>query len=114
MPTRPCLGTPGRACGRLTTRSDSRCPACASAMGKARDARRGSRQDRGYGPEHEARRAALLAALVPGSPCPRCGLPMWHTQELHAGHPPDAPLRLDRTSLPTRIEHSHCNEGARD
>lgn len=48
MPTRPCLS-----CGTLTTRTDSRCPTCASARGKARDQARGNRHARGLGAEHD-------------------------------------------------------------
>jgi hypothetical protein len=114
MPMRPCLGLPGRPCTRLTTRTDSRCPTCASARGKARDAARGSRHDRGYGSDHDTIRAELLAKLVPGSPCPRCRLPMWPTQDLHAGHPIGHGLRVDRTSRADHLEHAACNEGASD
>lgn len=56
MPQRPCLD-----CGRLTTRVGSRCPTCSSARNQARDARRGSRQERGYDRQHEANRATVLA-----------------------------------------------------
>jgi hypothetical protein len=114
MPLRPCLGTPAQACSRLTTRPDSRCEDCAGEVGRARDAARGSRHQRGYGAEHVATREVLLARFVPGSACPRCGEPMWPSQRLQAGHPDDAPLRLDRRSRATRLEHGSCNEGARD
>lgn len=56
MPLRPCLGNPGQPCSRLTTRPDSRCEQCASAAGRTRDRRRGSRQARGYGADHDAER----------------------------------------------------------
>lgn len=114
MPLRPCLGTPARACGRLTTRPDSRCPACASTMGQARDARRGSRQARGYGAAHLARRAALLEhlRLHPGQLCPRCHQPMHVDQALDLGH--STPLRVNRDAIGDRLEHAHCNRGAGD
>jgi hypothetical protein len=107
MPLRPCLGRPGQPCSRLTDRTDSRCTTCASATGRARDAARGSRHDRGYGAEHDRTRAALLERLVPGTACPRCGEPMWSTQDLDAGH--STPLRTDRTSRADRLEHARCN-----
>jgi len=109
MPQRVCLG-----CGRLTTRTDSRCPTCASQRSRARDAQRGSRQQRGYTAEHDRIRADLLAKLVPGSPCPRCGEPMWPTQELHAGHPIGRGLRVDPSSRADHLSHASCNEGAKD
>ena len=109
MPQRACLG-----CGRLTTRADSRCPACASARNRERDAQRGNRHARGYDSRHDAIRADLLEKLVPGSPCPRCNQPMWPTQDLHAGHPIGHGLRVDRTSRADHLEHARCNEGAQD
>lgn len=114
MPMRLCLGLPGRPCTQLTTRPDSRCTTCASARNRTRDARRGSRHARGYGADHDAIRADLLAKLVSGSPCPRCRLPMWPTQELHAGHPIGRGLRMDPNSRADHLEHSACNEGATD
>lgn len=114
MPQRPCLGTPARACGRLTTRPDSRCTDCASAMSQARDARRGSRHARGLGADHDAIRAALLRAFVPGTLCPRCNRPMLTGQALDAGHPIGSPRRLDRTSKADHLEHATCNRGASD
>jgi hypothetical protein len=114
MPLRPCLGTPDHACRRLTARTDSRCPACAATAHRTRDAARGSRQQRGYDAEHQRIRDQLLIRLVPGTPCPRCGHGMWPDQKLDAGHPEDAPLRLDRRSRATRLEHAACNRGASD
>lgn len=114
MPLRPCLGLPGRPCPRLTPRPDSRCDTCASAHNRNRDARRGNRHARGYTNEHDTIRADLLAKLVPGTPCPRCGLPMWPSQRLHAGHPIGRGLRVDPNSKPDHLEHGWCNEGAND
>lgn len=114
MPMRPCLGTPARACGRLTTRADSRCATCATHMARARDQARGSRQARGYGAPHLARRAALLEdlRLRPGQPCPRCSEPMTVAQALDLGH--STPLRVNRDAIGDRLEHAHCNRGADD
>lgn len=55
MPLRPCLD-----CGRLA--SGTRCPACSSKAGQARDARRGTRQARGYTQEYLDNREAVLKA----------------------------------------------------
>ena len=105
MPLRQCLGR----CGRLTDRPDSRCPACASARTRTKDAARGNRHARGYDTRHDAVRAELLRNLKPGDLCDRCGQPMDATQALDAAHPHDAPLRVDRTSRADHLEHSHCN-----
>jgi hypothetical protein len=110
-PTRPCLGVGGRPCGRLTTRADSRCPACASAWHQRRDQARGNRHQRGYDADHMARREALLPYAY-GTPCPRCTEPMLRGQALDLGH--STPLRVDPTSRADRIEHAHCNRGAND
>lgn len=114
MPLRPCLGTPARRCGRLTDRPDSRCPDCASAIGKARDQARGTRHARGYGNAHDTIRAALLAQLQPGQLCDRCGLPMYPSQALDAAHPHDRPLRTHPDSVADHLEHAPCNRGAKD
>jgi hypothetical protein len=44
--------------------------------------------------------------MIPDPSLPGLGLDL--------GHPDDAPLRIDRTSRADRIEHAHCNRGARD
>jgi hypothetical protein len=66
MPTRPCLGLPGKDCGQLTTRTDSRCAACASARNRAR----GTRQQRGYDKQYEDERQRALASAMH---CATCG-----------------------------------------
>ncbi|GAB2906974.1 hypothetical protein GCM10027047_01550 [Rhodococcus aerolatus] len=65
---------------------------------------------RGYGAAHQRRRRELLAALVDGEPCPRCGLPMHHGQVLQAGHSTD--LADDPGAVADRLEHARCNLGA--
>jgi hypothetical protein len=112
MALRPCLGTPGHACGRLTTRPDSRCPACATAWHQARDARRGNRHQRGYGTDHDHRRDALIAKLRPGQPCDRCGQPMYASQALDAAHPHDRPLHTHPDAAADHLEHARCNRAA--
>lgn len=104
MPQRPCLG-----CGRLTTRTGSRCATCASARNQAKDTARGSRHDRGYDSTHDAIRASLLAQLKAGDTCDRCGQPMLPSQPLDAAHPHDRPLRTHPESRADHLEHRHCN-----
>jgi hypothetical protein len=109
MPLRPCLD-----CGRLTDRTGSRCSACSSARGQAKDARRGNRHARGYDTAHDTIRTTLLATLKPGDLCDRCWSPMLRTQALDAAHPHDRPLRIDANSRADHLEHAHCNRAARD
>lgn len=108
---RPCLGVPGLPdCGRLTDHPGRRCPDCTTAWHQARDATRGTARQRGYDAGHDRTRAALLATLVPGTACPRCGRPMLPSQDLDAGH--STARSRDRRSRADRLEHSHCNRSA--
>lgn len=66
-PLKRCL-EPG--CPTLTT--TTRCPPHT----RARDAARGTSTQRGYGKEHAALRAHLVATYHPADPCPRCHLPL--------------------------------------
>jgi hypothetical protein len=106
MPTRMrvCL-TP--TCPTLTPLGIPRCPPCAAEHEQVR----GSRHERGYGTAHDGVRAELLRHLMPGTPCPRCGLGMWATQALDAGHSED--LRTNRDAVADRLEHSTCNRAWR-
>ena len=65
---------------------------------------------RGYGQAHQQARARLLAALIPGTPCRRCGHPMYPWQKLDAGHPDNAPARTRQP--PDALEHATCNRAA--
>lgn len=67
---------------------------------------RGSRQERGYGAEHVATRAALLP-LAYGTQCPLCDEYMYPHQDLHLDH--TTPLAVDSTSKGDRIVHAVCN-----
>lgn len=107
MALRPCLGRPGKPCGRLTDGPGSRCPACQ----QVRERARGSATRRGYDVEHQRTRVRLLP-LAYGRPCPRCGELMVRGQALDLGH--TVPLMVDRNSRADRIEHAACNRGARD
>jgi hypothetical protein len=62
---KPCLD-----CGRLSP--NTRCPACA----RAKDRKRGTTSARGYGWQHQQRKAEDEAATLPTDPCPRCHLPL--------------------------------------
>jgi 5-methylcytosine-specific restriction enzyme A len=66
MPTRFCLS-----CKKLTT-NGSRCPACQADLMKRVDAKRGSRQQRGYGSVWTKTSAAKLAEhrRILGEICP--------------------------------------------
>lgn len=66
---------------------------------------------RGYDHEHQKRRRALLAQLVDGTPCRRCGLPMFRWQKLDLGHPLNAPASTG--SRADALEHARCNRGHR-
>jgi hypothetical protein len=104
MPLRPCLGVPGKKCGRLT--EGTRCAGCRS----ERERQRGSRQQRGYDQGHVRMREALLPGAY-GKPCPRCGELMLRGQALDLGHSVD--LRVDPRARGDRIEHAHCNRADR-
>lgn len=96
---------PSPKCPTLTPRR--RCPAHAAAEEQAR----GTRHERGYGNDHDVRRVELLRHLMPGTPCARCGLGMWATQELDAGHSED--LRINPDAVADRLEHRACNRAWR-
>lgn len=102
MPLRPCLGN----CGRLTNRTGSRCETCSSAYNRARDARRGSRQERGYTADHDRERERWRPAVQLGAvKCARCGKPI----------APDAEWALDHNDERTGYlgpSHKLCNDRA--
>lgn len=95
-------------CPTLTPIGVPRCPIHAAEHEQAR----GSRHERGYGNDHGARRADLLRHLMPGTPCPVCGLGMWTTQALDADH--SESLRDNPDAVADRLVHaSPCNRGWR-
>ena len=63
---------------------------------------------RGYGWQHQQRRAALLPFAI-GQRCALCHQPMLATQQLDLDHP--LPLRVYAGSLSDRIVHGRCNRG---
>lgn len=82
-------------CPRLTT--GSRCPSCT----RAKNRKRGTTSQRGYGWNHQQRKAQDEAATLPTDPCPRCHQPL--------GPPPwDQGHTTDRAGYegPT---HQACN-----
>jgi hypothetical protein len=68
---------------------------------RERDKARGTPAERGYGPEHQRERAALLPEAY-GTQCIHCGEYMWPHQALDLDH------NDDRTSY-RGIVHARCN-----
>jgi hypothetical protein len=63
---------------------------------------------RGLGWRHQQQRKALLASLVPGTRCPRCGEPMWpRVQDLDVDHV--VPRSQGGAGGPVRLAHARCN-----
>ena len=80
---------------------ESRCPA----HRREREQRRGSRQQRGYGPKHQALRTRWLPRVASGKVmCWSCGTRISPLHEWHLGHCED-----DR-SVTHGPEHPLCNE----
>lgn len=69
-----------------------------------------STTSRGLGWQHQQARAAALRALVPGTPCPFCGDPMFAEQQLDYDHA--VPRALGGHNGPRRLAHSSCNRKA--
>jgi hypothetical protein len=64
--------------------------------------------EKGLGYAHQRLRRTLLATLVPGSRCPRCGEPMWpRFQALDLDHA--VPRSQGGAGGPSRLCHSTCN-----
>jgi hypothetical protein len=78
MLMRPCLD-----CGRPSR--GSRCPVHESLRQSARDARRGSREERGLGYHYRKERDALVAEAGL-THCPRCERPITKTNPITAEH----------------------------
>jgi hypothetical protein len=91
---RTCLG-----CGGLV-RGRSRHPQC--------ERPKAPTATRGYGSAHQRLRAALVAALDPWQPCPRCGEALGPDPDrLDLGH-----VDGDRSRY-SGLEHRECNRGRR-
>jgi len=73
-------------------------------------ARRGTTTQRGLGHAHQADLKRLRAALIPGTPCWRCGLPMYPWQALNRDHLIDR--ALGGADGPAVLAHASCNKSA--
>jgi hypothetical protein len=73
-----------------------------------------------YNSRHKTRRTQAIAALIPGTPCPRCSAPMYATPRaaLEAGLPPMfgelhldhiQPVMLGGANGPVQLTHARCN-----
>lgn len=84
MRLRACPGFNGERCGVLT--SHRRCPDCSAKQERAR----GTRQERGYGSEHDALRASWQAVVDAGrARCARGGEPIPAGGAFHLDHNDD-------------------------
>jgi hypothetical protein len=63
-----------------------------------------------YDRAHRRRRDELLAELVDGGPCFRCGDPMYRWQRLHADH--SQAVALNPAAEADVLSHGSCNEAA--
>jgi hypothetical protein len=61
---------------------------------------------RGYGNRHKVASQAARAALVDGTPCARCGEPMYRSQRIALDHADD-----DRSTY-LGLSHARCNDRA--
>ena len=53
--------------------------------------------------------AEMKRLHLPGSPCPRCGQPMWDVSTLDGSHAEGEELVYGGGQPPSRLEHSRCN-----
>jgi hypothetical protein len=88
-------------CGTITTG-----PRCPNHGGNRRVM---TTTQRGYGHQHQQRRAALLPHAI-GTPCPICGKTMHPYQPLALDH--STRLVDNPSSVGDRIVHAHCNNAA--
>jgi 5-methylcytosine-specific restriction endonuclease McrA len=65
---------------------------------------------RGLGWDHQQDRARKIAAMVEGTPCPNCGLPMSKAQALELDHV--IPRAMGGTDGVTRLTHAKCNRSS--
>jgi hypothetical protein len=93
--SRPCV-TPG--CGALVTAGSTRCSDCA----RTYEAKRGSRQERGYGAAHKRERARWERRGVVGLTCPRCEQPILPGDDWDLDHTDDRRGYLGPS-------HARCN-----
>jgi Pyruvate/2-oxoacid:ferredoxin oxidoreductase delta subunit len=67
-----------------------------------------------YGQAHKNARREMLAAFRPGSPCVRCGHPMWYPREkIHLDHSDDGKQYLGFShGDPCSVCGERCNEAS--
>lgn len=53
--------------------------------------------------------ALLKSQHLPGTPCPRCGQPMWDVSTLDGSHADGEELVYGGGHPPSRLEHRRCN-----
>jgi hypothetical protein len=101
VPAKRTCSRPG--CPTLINRGDTYCPAHKAQHERAR----GTRQQRGYTPEHDRARKAWAAKITQqgGIPCARCGQP------INPGDPWDLDHTDDRTAY-LGPSHPACNAAA--
>jgi 5-methylcytosine-specific restriction endonuclease McrA len=104
MGLKPCLGLPGHPCGKLS--QDTRCPAHKQLTNQAREARRGTRQERGLDAEYDRNRIILLANVTV---CAVCGEPGSPRDPLTAGHITPRNEGGDNDLSNLRAEHASYN-----
>ena len=86
------------------------CPELVAKGARCRSHGRGTTTtERGYGVEHQKRRALLLPAAI-GTACPLCFEAMLADQALDLDH--SVALVDDASSLGDRIVHARCNRSA--
>lgn len=90
---------PAKGCPRILTGGERYCREHA----RETERRRGTRQQRGYGADHDRERARVAPAVEQGHiPCSRCGV------TIRPGEPWDLGHSEDRTTW-TGPEHASCN-----
>lgn len=101
MALKPCLE---RNCGRLSP--NTRCPAHTAQASRARDQRRGTRQQRGLDAEYDRNRTMLMATVTV---CAICGQPGMPGDPLTAGHINRREDGVDNSLDNLRPEHASYN-----
>ena len=73
-------------------------------------ARKGTTKQRGLSGHHQSHGKQLKANLRDGTPCWRCGFPMYRWQKLDRDHV--TPRALGGTDGPAVLAHARCNRSA--
>lgn len=67
---------------------------------------------RGLGYAHQKARAQAVIALKDGTPCPRCGQPMWRNQARYLDLDHIIPRSMGGGDGPKVLTHRRCNRRA--